>query len=138
MLSEFLGGAIAFDLAESKYSVFGEYHKCLLHLWSSERNFVRRVLDAEVKATTLRLPVQRMGQNHPTRLDFCRAISAPPARAVRPVLPTNLVCAERSSGIFLAGPWSGSPAAWISNIPLVLPILADGCARGNARLPLWE
>ena len=37
-----------------------------------ERNFVRRVLDAEVKATTLRLQVQRMGQNRPTRLDFCR------------------------------------------------------------------
>ncbi len=65
-------GAIAFDLAESKYSVSGEYNKCLLHLWSHERNFVRRVLDAEVKATTLRLQVQRMGQNRPTRLDFCR------------------------------------------------------------------
>jgi hypothetical protein len=82
MLSDFLNGAraavvvedgaIAFDLAESKYSISGEYHKCLLHLWSSERNFVRRVLDAEVKATTLRLQVQRMGQNRPTRLDFCR------------------------------------------------------------------
>jgi hypothetical protein len=66
------GGAIAFDLADSKYSISGEYNKCLLHLWSSERNFVRRVLDAEVKVTTLRLQVQRMGQNHPTRLDFCR------------------------------------------------------------------
>jgi hypothetical protein len=33
---------------------------------------VRRVLDAEVKATTLRLRVQRMGQKQPTRLDFCR------------------------------------------------------------------
>jgi len=65
-------GAIAFDLADAKYSVSGEYHKCLLHLWSHERNFVRRVLDAEVKASTLRLQVQRMGQNHPTRLDFCR------------------------------------------------------------------
>ncbi len=65
-------GAIAFDLAESKYSISGEYNKCLLHLWSHERNVVRRVLDGEVKATTLRLQVQRMGQNRPTRLDFCR------------------------------------------------------------------
>jgi hypothetical protein len=65
-------GAIAFDLADSKYSISGEHHKCLLHLWSNERNFVRRVLDAEVKATTLRLQVQRMGQTRPTRLDFCR------------------------------------------------------------------
>src|SRR5258708_38598045 len=82
MLSDFLDGAhaavvvedgaIAFDLAEAKYSVSGEYHKCLLHLWSSERNFVRRVLDAEVKATMLRLQVRRIGQTRPTRLDFCR------------------------------------------------------------------
>jgi len=82
MLSDFLNGAraavvvedgaIAFDLAEAKYSISGEYSKCLLHLWSNERNVVRRVLDAEVKATTLRLQVQRMGQTRPTRLDFCR------------------------------------------------------------------
>jgi hypothetical protein len=65
-------GAIAFDLVESKYTISGEYNKCLLHLWSNERNFVRRVLDVEVKATTLRMQVQRMGQNRPTRLDFCR------------------------------------------------------------------
>jgi len=82
MLSDFLDGsraavvvedgAVAFDLAESKYSISGEYNKCLLHLWSSERNVVRRVLDVEAKATTLRLRVQRMGHRQPTRLDFCR------------------------------------------------------------------
>ncbi len=82
MLSDFLAGAraaivvedgaVAFDLAESKYSISGEYNKCLLHLWSSERNVVRRVLDAEVKSNTLRLQVQRMGQNRPTKLDFYR------------------------------------------------------------------
>jgi hypothetical protein len=65
-------GAIVFDLAEARYSISGEYDKCLLHLWSSERNFVRRVLDAEVKASSLRLRVQRMGQRQPTHLDFCR------------------------------------------------------------------
>ena len=82
MLSDFLAGAraaivvedaaVAFDLAESKYSISGEYNKCLLHLWSSERNIVRRVLDAEIKGGTLRLQVQRMGQNRPSTLDFCR------------------------------------------------------------------
>src|SRR6266404_4028866 len=82
MLSDFLAGAhaaivvedaaVAFDLAESEYSISGEYNKCLLHLWSSERNVVRRVLDAEIKGSTLRLHVQRMGQNRPTKLDFYR------------------------------------------------------------------
>ena len=37
-------GAVVFDLAESKYSISGEYNKCLMHLWSTERNFVRRIL----------------------------------------------------------------------------------------------
>jgi hypothetical protein len=65
-------GAVAFDLAQSKYSISGEYNKCLLHLWSAERNTVRRVLDAEVKNGTLKLFVQRLGQSHPTKLEICR------------------------------------------------------------------
>jgi hypothetical protein len=65
-------GAIIFDLAQSKYSISGEYNKCLIQFWSSERNIVRRVLDAEVKTTTLRLQVQRMGQSKPTHIDICR------------------------------------------------------------------
>jgi hypothetical protein len=65
-------GAVAFDLAQSKYSVSGEYNKCLLHLWSAERNTVRRVLDAEVKNGTLKLFVQRLGQSRPTKIEICR------------------------------------------------------------------
>ncbi|MGA8271627.1 MAG: hypothetical protein WB919_08710 [Candidatus Sulfotelmatobacter sp.] len=65
-------GAVAFDLARSKYSISGEYNRCLLHLWSAERNAVRRVLEAEVKNGTLRLAVQRMGQARPSKLEICR------------------------------------------------------------------
>jgi hypothetical protein len=65
-------GAVAFDLAQSKYSISGEYNKCLLHLWSAERNTVRRVLDAEVKNGTLKLFVQRLGQSRPSKLEICR------------------------------------------------------------------
>lgn len=65
-------GAVAFDLAQSKYSISGEHNRCLLHLWSAERNAVRRVLEAEVKNGTLRLAVQRMGQARPSRLEICR------------------------------------------------------------------
>jgi hypothetical protein len=55
-----------------KYSVSGEYNKCLLHLWSAERNTVRRVLDAEVRNGNLRLMVQRLGQTRPSKLEICR------------------------------------------------------------------
>jgi hypothetical protein len=65
-------GAVAFDLERSKYSISGEHNKCLLHLWSAERNAVRRVLDAELKNGMLRLAVQRLGQSHPTKLEICR------------------------------------------------------------------
>ena len=65
-------GGITFDLAQAKYSVLGENNKCLLHLWSAERNVVRRVLDLETKGETLRVTVQRMGQPKPTKLEICR------------------------------------------------------------------
>src|SRR5580658_5251632 len=65
-------GAVAFDLAQSKYTISGEYNRCLLHLWSAERNAVRRVLEAEVKNGTLRLAVQRLGQARPSKLEICR------------------------------------------------------------------
>ena len=65
-------GSVVFDLAQSKYSISGERNKCLLHLWSEERNFVRRVLEAEVKNEILRLAVQRLGQVRPTKLEICR------------------------------------------------------------------
>src|SRR2546427_410387 len=65
-------GAVAFDLAQAKYSISGERNKCLLHLWSAERNVVRRVVDLEIKNEVLRLAVQRLGQSHPTKLEICR------------------------------------------------------------------
>ncbi len=46
-------GAVAFDLAQAKYSISGERNKCLLHLWSAERNVVRRVVDLEIKNEVL-------------------------------------------------------------------------------------
>ena len=68
----FEDGAVTFDLAEAKYSISGERNKCLLHMWSSERNVVRRVLDAEIKNDGLDLSVQRMGQTRATKLEICR------------------------------------------------------------------
>ncbi len=65
-------GAAVFDLAQAKYSISGEHNKCLLHLWSAERNLVRRVLDVEIKHEVLRLAVQRLGQTRPGKLEICR------------------------------------------------------------------
>jgi len=63
-------GEVLFDFDSAKYSVTGE-GKCVLHIWSEERNTVRRVLDAEVKGRTLRLQVLRFGQSQPNALEIC-------------------------------------------------------------------
>ncbi len=63
---------VVFDFSTAKYAVSGD-GKCVLHLWSEERNAVRRVLDAEIKGHTLRLNVLRFGQAKPTLLEICGA-----------------------------------------------------------------
>lgn len=65
-------GTVSFDLAQAKYSISGESNKCLLHLWSPERNVVRRVLDVETRGETLRMTVQKMGHTRPTTLEISR------------------------------------------------------------------
>lgn len=47
-------GTALFDRTRAKYPVSGEYGKCLLPLWSDERNTVRRVLEAEENKGLLR------------------------------------------------------------------------------------
>jgi hypothetical protein len=61
-----------FDLAIAKYSSSAEHGKCLLHLWSGERNIVRRVLEGEIEKGGLRLPIQRLRQARPSKLEICR------------------------------------------------------------------
>jgi hypothetical protein len=64
-------GGAAFDLAQPECSISGEYNKCL-HLWSPERNLVRRALDLELKTDVLRPSVPRLGQTGATKLEICR------------------------------------------------------------------
>jgi hypothetical protein len=62
-------GEVLFDFSTARYSISGE-GKCILHLWSDERNTVRRVVDAERKPRELRLSVLRFGQSQPTILEI--------------------------------------------------------------------
>ena len=86
VMQEFLGSASAAavlengeeifhfgdDALSARYSVSGERDKALLHLWSAERNTVRRVIDAELKKDHLLLHVQRFGQAKPSKLEIVR------------------------------------------------------------------
>ena len=62
-------GLALFDFAHAHYSVSGE-GKCVLHVWSEERNIVRRVLDVEVCPDRITLQVLRFGQSHPNPLEI--------------------------------------------------------------------
>lgn len=65
-------GEIIFHLASARFSVSAERGRCLMHLWSSERNIVREVVDAEVKKDSLRLSVRKFAQSRPHVLQICR------------------------------------------------------------------
>src|SRR5882672_10838051 len=64
-------GQIIFDLASAHYSISSEKGRCLLHLWSDERNLVRNVIDAEIKSGTMILTVRRFAQARPHKLEIC-------------------------------------------------------------------
>jgi hypothetical protein len=64
-------GQVIFDLSTSKYSVSAIQHKCLLEMWSGERNHVRRVEKAELRNGVLRLTVRKFGQPRPHKLEIC-------------------------------------------------------------------
>jgi hypothetical protein len=63
---------LLFDLESAQYSISSERDRCLLHLWSQERNLVRHVLDAEVKSGAMILTVRRFGHARPIKLEISR------------------------------------------------------------------
>jgi len=65
-------GQIIFDLSSCQYSISADRGRCLLHLWSEERNIVRHIIDADAKNGFLTLSVQRFGQARPHKLEICR------------------------------------------------------------------
>lgn len=65
-------GQILFELGSSQFSISVDKDRCLLHMWSQERNLVRNVIDAESKKDALILSVRRFAQARPHKLEICR------------------------------------------------------------------
>jgi hypothetical protein len=65
------GGQVIFDLTTAQYSLSSARDKCVLEMWSGERNHVRRVEEAELRNGVLRLSVRKFGQARPHRLEIC-------------------------------------------------------------------
>jgi hypothetical protein len=63
-------GKVLFDMREAKYRLATEHGRCTLHLWSEERNLVRRVTATTMRNGVLRLSTQRFGQTKPQTLEL--------------------------------------------------------------------
>jgi hypothetical protein len=67
-------GKVLFDMRSAKYTLATEHGRCTLHLWSEEKNLVRRVSAAIERGTArdrmLKLTVQRFGQTRPGLLEI--------------------------------------------------------------------
>jgi hypothetical protein len=64
------GGRVAFDTRTAKYSVTESHGRCLLQLWSDERNLVRTVVDVQQRAACLRVTTRRLGAPRPESLEI--------------------------------------------------------------------
>ncbi|MGA7522243.1 MAG: hypothetical protein WBW84_07155 [Acidobacteriaceae bacterium] len=58
-------GRLLFDLRLDHCSITADRGRCLLHLWSAERNLVRTVCALQPRRETLRLETRRFGQSRP-------------------------------------------------------------------------
>jgi hypothetical protein len=63
-------GKLLFDFRTARYSVEAEHGRCVLHLWSEDRNFIRRVVGITERKGALRLSVMRMGHARPQTLEL--------------------------------------------------------------------
>lgn len=61
-------GRLLFDLRLASCSVSADHGRCLLHLWSEERNLVRTISAIQPRRDTLRLETRRFGQTKPQTL----------------------------------------------------------------------
>ena len=63
-------GRAAFDMRTAHYSVGESHGRCLLEVWSEERNLVRTVIEVHERAQCLRLVTRRMGAAKPQTLEL--------------------------------------------------------------------
>ena len=63
-------GRVLFDMRTARYAVTESHGRCLLQLWSEERNLMRTVLDVQERPQCLRLTTRRMGAAKPQALEL--------------------------------------------------------------------
>ena len=63
-------GRVIFDMRTARYSITDSHGRCLLQLWSEERNLMRTVVGIEARAHSLRILTRKMGAPKPLALEL--------------------------------------------------------------------
>jgi hypothetical protein len=63
-------GRVLFDMRSARYAVSEQHGRCLLQLWSEERNLMRTIVEVAERAQCLRLSTRRMGVARPQTLEL--------------------------------------------------------------------
>ncbi|HVC47207.1 MAG TPA: hypothetical protein VND90_08155 [Terracidiphilus sp.] len=63
-------GRVAFDMTRARYQVDEQHGRCLLQVWSEERNLIRSVVGVQPRAGCLRLMTRKMGAPKPQALEL--------------------------------------------------------------------
>jgi hypothetical protein len=63
-------GRVLFEMRNAHYSLSDAHGRCVLQLWSEERNLVRTVVDVQSRTQSLRLATRRMGAPRPQTLEL--------------------------------------------------------------------
>jgi hypothetical protein len=63
-------GRVLFDVRMARYAISESHGRCLLQMWSDERNLVRTIVDIQQRARCLRLMTRRMGASRSQALEL--------------------------------------------------------------------
>jgi hypothetical protein len=63
-------GRVLFEMQTGRYALSAEHGRCVLHLWSEDRNLVRTVTDLTARKDVLRIETRRFGQSKPQILQL--------------------------------------------------------------------
>src|SRR3974390_710630 len=74
-------GRVLFDMRVARYAISESHGRCLLQLWSEDRNLVRTVVDLQQRAQCLRITTRRMGTARPQALEMVSTTDRRPPAA---------------------------------------------------------
>ena|SRR5271155_192097 len=63
-------GRVLFEMQTARYALSAEHGRCVLHLWSEDRNLVRTITDIAARKNVLRIETRRFGQSKPQTLQL--------------------------------------------------------------------